>query len=78
MTAQNAPDIGRVPSEVETTAKLLRHEQSVVENQLPAVPAANWPEAVVKARYALNLYSARMAPSDTHYRDLVAAVLCGY
>ena len=26
-------------------------------------------------RYVLNLYSAGLAPADTHYRDLVAAVL---
>jgi hypothetical protein len=39
------------------------------------VPAISWPEAVAKARYVLNLYSASLAPSDTHHRDLVAAVL---
>jgi hypothetical protein len=75
MAAQKATDIRRVLSEVEATAKLLRHEQSVVEHQLVAVPATNWPEAVAKARYVLNLYAASLAPSDTHYRDLVAAVL---
>jgi hypothetical protein len=30
---------------------------------------------VAKARYVLNLYSASLAPSDTHHRDLVSAVL---
>lgn len=75
MAAQKATDIRRVLSEVEANAKLLRESQSVVENQLLAAPAANWPEAVAKARYVLNLYSASLAPSDTHYRDLIAAVL---
>ena len=28
-----------------------------------------------QARYVLNLYSAGLAPTDTHHRDLVAAVL---
>ena len=28
-----------------------------------------------KARYVLNLYAASLAPSDTHNRDLVAAVI---
>jgi hypothetical protein len=75
MAAQKATDIRRVLSEVEANAKLLRETQSAVENQLLAAPAASWPEAVAKARYVLNLYSASLAPSDTHYRDLVAAVL---
>jgi hypothetical protein len=75
MAAQKATDIRRVLSEVEANAKLLRETQSVVESQLLAVPAANWLEAVAKARYVLNLYSASLAPSDTHYRDLITAVL---
>ena len=40
-----------------------------------AVPASSWSEAVAKARYVLNLYAAGLAPTDTHHRDLVAAVL---
>jgi hypothetical protein len=75
MAAQKATDIRRVIAEVEANAKLLRDEQGVVEIQLLAVPATSWPEAVAKARYVLNLYSAGLAPSDTHHRDLVAAVL---
>ena len=62
-------------AEVEANAKLLRDKQGVVESQLLAVPATSWPEAVAKARYVLNLYSASLAPNDTHHRDLVAAVL---
>ena len=49
--------------------------RSVVEIQLLAVPATSWPEAVAKARYVLNLYSAGPPPTDTHHRDLVTAVL---
>ncbi len=75
MAAQKATDIRRVLSEVEANAKLLRDRQGVVELQLLAVPATSWPEAVAKARYVLNLYSAGLASSDTHHRDLVAAVL---
>ena len=40
-----------------------------------AVPATSWAEAVAKARYVLNLYAAGLPPTDTHHRDLVAAVL---
>ena len=75
MAAQKATDIRRVIAEVEANAKLLRDKQGVVESQLLAVPATSWPEAVAKARYVLNLYAASLAPSDTHHRDLVTAVL---
>ncbi|MGH6642300.1 MAG: hypothetical protein ACRED3_06335 [Bradyrhizobium sp.] len=75
MAAQKATDIRRVLADVEANAKLLRDKQGVVELQLLAVPAASWSEAVAKARYVLNLYSASLAPSDTHHRDLVSAVL---
>ena len=75
MAAQKATDIRRVLADVEANAKLLRDKQGVLEVQLLAVPAASWPEAVAKARYVLNLYSASLPPSDTHHRDLVSAVL---
>jgi hypothetical protein len=75
MAEQKATDIRRVLADVEVNAKLLRETQGVVEIQLLAVPATSWPEAVAKARYVLNLYSASLAPSDTHHRDLVTAVL---
>ena len=39
--------------------------QGAVEIQLLAVPADLWPEAVAKARYVLNLYSAGLAPIDS-------------
>jgi hypothetical protein len=75
MAAQKATDIRRVIAEVEANARLLRDRQGVVEIEILAVPATSWPEAVAKARYVLNLYSAGLAPTDTHHRDLVAAVL---
>lgn len=75
MAAQKATDIRRVIAEVEANAKQLRDKQGAVEIQLLSVPATSWSEAVAKARYVLNLYSAGLAPTDTHHRDLVAAVL---
>ena len=75
MAAQKATDIRRVLADVEANAKLLRDKQGVVEIQLLAVPAASWSEAVAKARYVLNLYSAGLPATDTHHRDLVSAVL---
>jgi|SRR5689334_18772299 hypothetical protein len=75
MVAQKATDIRRVVAEVESNTKRLRDEQSVAEIQILGAPATSWREAVAKARYVLNLYSASLAPTDTHHRDLVAAVL---
>jgi hypothetical protein len=75
MAAQKATDIRRGLAEIEANAKLLRDMQDVVEIQILAAPATSWPEAVTKASYVLNLYSAGLAPTDTHHRDLVAAVL---
>ena len=78
MAAQKATDIRRVVAEVEVNAKLLRDTQGVLETQILAAPATSWPEAVAKARYVLNLYSAGLSPTDTHHRDLVAAVLADF
>jgi hypothetical protein len=75
MAAQKATDIRRAIAEVEANAKLLRDKQGAIEIELLAVPATSWGEAVAKARYVLNLYSASLVPTDTHHRDLVAAVL---
>jgi hypothetical protein len=78
MAAQKATDIRRVLADVETKAKLLRDHQGEVEIQLLAAPAASWIEAAAKARYVLNLYAAELPPSDTHHRDLIAAVLADF
>ena len=72
MAAQKATDIRRVIADVEANAKLLRDKQSVVEIEILGAPATSWPEAVAKARYVLNLYSAGLPATDTHHRDLVA------
>jgi hypothetical protein len=75
MAAQKATDIRRVLAEVEVNAKSLRDKQSLLEAQILVAPATSWVEAVAKARYVLNLYSASLAPNDAHHRDLVVAVL---
>lgn len=75
MAAQKATDIRRILADVEANAKLLRDEQAVVENQIIGAPAACWAEAVAKTRYVLDRYAATLAPTDTHHRALVAAVL---
>jgi hypothetical protein len=78
MASQKATGIRRVLAEAEANAKLLRDRQGELEGQLLAVSAASWPEAAAKARYVLNLYAAGLAPSDSHHRDLVAAVLADF
>src|SRR5438874_1078198 len=78
MASQKATDIRRVLADVEANAKLLRDRQATLEGQLLAAPASSWPEAAAKARYVLNLYAAGLAPSDSHHRDLVAAVLADF
>ena len=75
MAAQKATDIRRVLADVEANARRLRDSQAAVELQLLEVQATSWQEAVAKARYVLNLYAAGLAPTDTHHRDLVTAVL---
>ena len=78
MAAQKATDIRRILADVENNARDQRERQGILENQLLSVPAASWPEAAAKARYVLNLYTAGLAPADTHHRDLVAAVLADF
>jgi hypothetical protein len=78
MASQKATGIRRVLAEAEANAKILRDRQNELESELLAVRATSWPEAAAKARYVLNLYAASLAPSDTHHRDLVAAVLADF
>jgi hypothetical protein len=78
MAAQKATDIRRILADVENNARALRDRQGTLESQLLSVPATSWPEAAAKARYIFNLYTAGLAPADTHHRDLVAAVLADF
>jgi hypothetical protein len=78
MKSQKATDIRRVLAEVEANAKIQRDRQGILESQLLSTQAASWPEAAAKARYVLNLYAAGLAPTDTHHRDLVTAVLADF
>jgi hypothetical protein len=78
MASQKATDIRRVLAEVEANARALRDRQGILESQMLSAPASSWPEAAAKARYVLNLYAAGLAASDSHHRDLVAAVLADF
>jgi len=78
IAAQKATDIRRVLADVEANAKLLRDQQAVIEDQILSAPATTWAEAAAKARYLLNLYAASLAPTDTHHRDLIAAIVADF
>jgi hypothetical protein len=78
MAAQKATDIRRVLSEVQANAQLLREREGIVESQLIALPAADWPDAVARVRYVLNLYASTLAATDTRWRELVIAVLADF
>jgi hypothetical protein len=77
MAAQKATDIRRTLAEVENNARDLRARRAC-SSRIFSPSATSWPEAVVKARYVLNLYAAGLAPADTHHRDLVAAVFADF
>jgi hypothetical protein len=53
MAAQKATDLRRLRSEVEADQEALRARQAALEDLLATAPAADWPEAVEKARYLL-------------------------
>jgi hypothetical protein len=74
MAAQKATDLRRALAEVESNVRQLREREADLENRLMTVPATSWPEAAVKARYLLNLYSASLPVEDTRHRALVAAL----
>lgn len=78
IAAQKATDIRRVIADVEVNARSLRDRQAAVEEQLLLVPAGSWSEAAAKARYVLNLYAASLTPTDTHHRDLIAAIIADF
>lgn len=78
MAAQKAADIRRALAEAESNARQLRERQETHENQLLSIEATSWPEAAAKARYALNLYAAELAPGDTRRRHLIAAIFSDF
>lgn len=77
MAAQKSTAIRRLLADVEANEQALRTRRDALESQLIAVPAANWGDAVDKARYLLTLLSA--APGqDPRVQTLIAAVLADF
>jgi hypothetical protein len=75
MAAQKATDLRRLRSEVEADQKALRTRQAELEDLLAAAPAADWPEAVEKARYLLGLFAQSLDASDLRRRKLIDRVI---
>jgi hypothetical protein len=78
MAAQKATDLRRLRLEVEEDQAALRARQEKLETFLISAPAANWPEAVEKARYLLGLFSDTHAGADPRRTKLVEALLADF
>src|SRR3712207_1514124 len=75
MAAQRATDLRRLRSEVEADQEALRARQAALEDLLAAAPAADWHEAVEKARYLLGLLAQSSDAADLRRRKLIDRVL---
>jgi hypothetical protein len=75
MAAQKETTIRRLVAAVEADGRALRVRQDELEAQLLALPAADWHDAVEKARYLLNLFASTPAAQDPRRQTLIANVL---
>ena len=78
MAAQKATDLRRLRSEVEADQESLRARQAELEDMLAAAPAADWPEAVEKARYLLRLFAQSADAVDPRRRKLIDQVIADF
>ena len=68
-------EIRRQMAEVEAQQAALRDRQAELEKFLFAAPAADWEEAVEKARYLIGLFAETPVGRDSRYRKITADVL---
>jgi len=78
MAAQKATEIRRLIAAVEADHVALRARQTELEHFLGAAPAANWQEAVAKARYLLSLFAQTPAAEDPRRVKLIKDVLADF
>jgi hypothetical protein len=78
MAAQKATKQRRMLADVETNERVLRLQRDELEAQLLAEPAANWPDAAVKARYLISLFADTPAALDPRRKQLIADVLADF
>jgi hypothetical protein len=75
MAAQKATELRRLVSEVAADRAKLKARQDELEKFLVAAPAANWSDAVEKARYLLGLFAASPEAQDPRRQKLIANLL---
>lgn len=75
LAAQKETDIRRRLSEVQSDQAALKVRQKEFEDYLESVPAQSQQEAVIKAKYFLELYAATPEGSDPRRARLVASSL---
>lgn len=78
MTAQKATVSRRRQSEVEETQVALKRRSVELEADWASAPAADWPDAVQKARYLLGLLASTGAGQDPRRQRLIARVLSDF
>ena len=78
MAAQKETVLRRLRTEVADNETQLRRRQQQLEAHMIAAPAANWLEAVEKARYVIDQYAASMCGQDPRVQTLIAAVLADF
>ena len=78
MAAQKATDVRRLRLEVEDDQAALKARQDELETFLVAAPAANWPEAVEKARYLLGLFAGTSAAQDPRRQQIITTLLSDF
>ena len=75
MAAQKATELRRLVGEVADDRRKLKERQDELEKFLVAAPAADWPDAVEKARYLLSLFATTQEAQDPRRKTLIANLL---
>jgi hypothetical protein len=75
MMAQKATELRRHHAEIEADQAALRRRREALEQHLLATPAANWAEAIERARYLLTLFAASSEGRDPRHQKLIANLL---
>jgi hypothetical protein len=78
MMAQKATELRRLVSEVAADRAKLQARQEELEKFLVSAPAANWFDAVEKARYLLTLFAATSEAEDPRRKLLIANLLVDF
>jgi hypothetical protein len=75
MAAQKATELRRLVAGVAEDHAKLKARQEELEHFLVSTPAADWADAVEKARYLLSIFNATLDAQDSRRRKLIADLL---